>query len=107
MPEFQGDPKEYRVFWEAFEVALGNKTKLSKTSKFTHRKKYLGGDAAIIRGLEFTEANYDEAVAILKKRTGHHSQIYGRFDTVGQSHQGNRHKEVASIIRPYSRGCPF
>ena len=76
VPEFRGDPKEYRAFWEAFEVAVGNKTKLSKVSKFTYLKKYLGGDAATsIRGLELTDANYDEAVAILKKRFGNKQVI--------------------------------
>ena len=76
VPEFWGDPKDYRAFWEAFEVAVGNKTKLSKVSKFTYLKKYLAGDAATsIRGLELTDANYDEAVAILKKRFGNKQVI--------------------------------
>ena len=76
VPFFGGDPKEYRAFWEAFEVAVGNKEKLSKVSKFTYLKKYVVGDAATaIRGLELTEANYDEAVDILRKRFGNKQVI--------------------------------
>ena len=76
VPEFRGDPKEYRAFWEAFEVAVGNKAKLSKVSKFTYLKKYLAGEAATsIRGLDITDANYDEAVEILRKRFGNKQVI--------------------------------
>ena len=71
IPEFGGDLKKYRGFWNTFQVAIDSKATLSKVSKFTHLKKALVGDAVrSVHGLECTDANYDEAVDILKKRFG-------------------------------------
>ena len=51
---------------------------LSRLSKFTYLKKYLKGEAAeSIRGLECTDANYDEAVDVLQKRFGNKQIIIG------------------------------
>ena len=74
--KFSGDPKEYRAFWDAFSVAIGENEDLSSVEKFTYLKNHLLGEAAkAISGLTATSANYTEAVAILKQRFGNKQVI--------------------------------
>ena len=73
---FGGNPKEYRAFFDAFNVAVGKISSISDIEKFTYLRSYVIGEAAdAIKGLETTEKNYMEALDILEKRFGNKQVI--------------------------------
>ena len=58
-------------FWESFESAT-----LTGVDKFNYLKSLLVGSAAhAIAGLPLTNANYEKAIDLLKKRFGNHQMI--------------------------------
>ena len=74
--KFSGEPTVYRAFWDAFKVAIDDNDQLSKVEKFTYLQGYVTGDAVYsIGGLTATDANYVEALAILKQRYGNKQVI--------------------------------
>ena len=80
-------------FWDAFESSVHNNTKLAPIDKFNYLNSLLVKSASeAISGLSLTAGNYDEAVAILKRRFGNKQSII------------NRHMEIVkhklSQIRP-------
>ena len=69
--EFNGDPKEYTSFVDAFKVAVDTVASIPAVEKFTYLRSFLSGEAAsAVKGLALTEANYTEAWDILKTRFG-------------------------------------
>ena len=115
IPEFGGDPKEYRGFWDAFQVSIDSKATLSKVSKFTHLKKALVGDPArSVRGLECTDANNDEAVDILKKLFGNkniiissHMDVLTNLTQVSTYHDTKRLRSLYDKIEGNFRSLEF
>lgn len=80
-------------FWDAFESSVHNNTKLAPIDKFNYLNSFLVKSASeAISGLSLTAGNYDEAVAILKRRFGNKQSIINRhMETV---------KHKLSQIRP-------
>ena len=64
LPKYQGDPRKWQEFWDAFEV-VHKSSSLAPVDKFRHLKSLLDGPAALaIAGIQLTGANYKEAIDI-------------------------------------------
>ena len=74
--QFDGDISKWPSIWDAFESSVHSNTKLAPIDKFNYRNSLLVKSAnEVIPGLSLTAANYDEAVAILKRRFGNKQLI--------------------------------
>ena len=68
LPRYFGDPKKWQEWWDSFQVIHENTT-LSDVNKFRHLKSLLEGPAAaVISGIPASNANYFEAIDLLKNR---------------------------------------
>ena len=73
---FSGDITTWTTFWESYESAVHRSRDLSNIDKFNYLNSLLTGAACeAIAGLSLTSANYEEAIAILKKRFGNSQKI--------------------------------
>ncbi|XP_028397211.1 uncharacterized protein LOC114521021 [Dendronephthya gigantea] len=71
LKRFRGDPTAWSTFWDMFESSVHNNPTLSSIDKFNYLSSLLESTAAdSIAGLTLTNANYEEAINILKKRFG-------------------------------------
>ena len=71
LPIFSGNPLEYQGFWDSFNAAVHENSRLEDIMKFNYLKTVLRGQAlSAISGLSLTADNYNQAVDILKKRYG-------------------------------------
>ena len=76
LESFDGNPREFMAFMDAFKVAIDDNDKLSGVEKLTYLRSYLKGEAeASIKGLPTIEANYKEALQILTARYGNKQVI--------------------------------
>ena len=76
LPAFKGDITEWTTFWDMYESAVHSNSNLSSVQKFTYLRTLLshsGKDA--IAGLILSDANYDEAIKVLKERFGNKEKI--------------------------------
>lgn len=68
---FNGKVEKWQEFWDCFESSIHTNTALLSVNKFSYLRGLLGGAAkTAIAGLTFTMANYQVAIALLKKRFG-------------------------------------
>ena len=73
---FNGDLTKWSTFWDSSESSVHNNPSLSGVDKFNYLYTLLEGTASeAISGLKLTSANYEEAIAVLKKRFGNKQQI--------------------------------
>ena len=71
LPLFDGNFLKWGEFNDAFTSAVDNNEHIDNVQKFQYLKAQLRGDAArTIEGLQVTNANYNEALTLLKKRFG-------------------------------------
>ena len=71
LSEFSGDPLAWQGFWDQFQVAIHNNTRISDIDKFNYLKGCLKGESlSVVSGLSLSSDNYQEAVGILKDRFG-------------------------------------
>ena len=77
LPVFKGNVMEWLTFWDLYNVAVHCNDSLSPVQKFTHLRTLVTKDA--IAGLTLTDANYDEAIKILKDRFGNKEKIMGTW----------------------------
>ena len=83
--KLSGDVTKWTTFWECYESAIHNNANLTKIDKFNYLKSLLEHSAAeTIEGLQLTNANYDEAIKILKDRFGNQQIISGVARITGQ-----------------------
>ena len=77
---FGGEMMRWPTFWDSFESAVHSNPMLSNVDKFNYLKSYLESSAAAeaIVGFTLTSANYEEAVATLKKRFGNTQLIINK-----------------------------
>lgn len=62
----------WQTFWHQYEVTIHNNTDIGKVDQFNYLKSYMSGPASnVIAGLTLTEANYENAIELLKSRFGH------------------------------------
>ena len=76
LKRFNGDMTKWSTFWDSFESSIHLNPELADIDKFNYLNSLLEGAAAeAISGLKLTTANYEEGIAILKKRFGNKQQI--------------------------------
>ena len=76
---FAGELTQWTPFWESFEVAVHTNASLTPVEKFNYLTSVLEGTARqAIGGLSLTAANYEQAVATLKKRFGSKQKIINK-----------------------------
>lgn len=76
---FGGDLTKWATFWDSFNSAIHSNPSLSSIDKFNYLRSLVDSSAAeAIAGLTITSANYDEAIATLKKRFGDTQLIVNR-----------------------------
>ena len=69
LPKFNGNYSDWLAFYDQFSSSVDKNPKLSKCQKLIYLKRCLTGPAErLIKNLETTEANYDNAVKILTDR---------------------------------------
>ena len=79
MKRFNGDLTKWTTFWDSFSSSVHVNTALSGIDKFNYLISLLELTAAeAIAGLTSTEANYEEAVATLKRRFSNPQLIINR-----------------------------
>ena len=79
LKKFNGELTKWTTFWDTFESAVHNNPVLSNIDKFNYLTSLLESTASeAIAGLTLTAANYDEAVATLKRRFGNKQSIVNR-----------------------------
>ena len=67
------------TFWDAFESSIHKNPTLAPIDKFSYLNSLLMKPAFdAISGLSLSASNYEEAIAILKKRFGNKQQIINR-----------------------------
>ena len=77
--KFSGDLTKWVTFWDSFNSSIHTNPALSRVDKFNYLVSLLESSAAkAIAGLTLTAANYDEAIATLKKRFGNPQLIVNR-----------------------------
>ena len=73
---FDGNMTLWTSFWDSFDSAIHQNTGLNEVDKFNYLRSLLRGSARdAISGLMLTEANYAEAISILRRRFGNKQQI--------------------------------
>ena len=77
--KFNGDLTRWVTFWDSFDSSIHTNPTLSSVDKFNYLISLLESSAAeAIAGLTLTSANYEEAVATLRKRFGNPQLIVDR-----------------------------
>ena len=80
LKKFTGEYEDFQEFMDNFESSIDKNEELEPVDKFTYLKTYLDGDAAdLISGFSTTNANYKEALKLLKDN-------FGREDLIITSH---------------------
>uniref|UniRef100_A0A914X2Y2 CCHC-type domain-containing protein n=1 Tax=Plectus sambesii TaxID=2011161 RepID=A0A914X2Y2_9BILA len=70
LPTYDGDPLKWGEFWDAYEAAIHTRG-ITPVQKFNYLIGSLTGKAhTAIEGIAITNANYQEAIGILKHRFG-------------------------------------
>ncbi len=68
LSKYNGDPRKWNEWWDSFDIVHSN-SNIPPVTKFQHMKSLIEGPAeAVLRGIQITSANYDEAEKILKER---------------------------------------
>ena len=69
MPEFDGEIAEWQTFWNSYESTVHLNATLSDVQKFTYLRSLIHGSASsAIAGFPLTNANYSNAIDLLKQR---------------------------------------
>ena len=77
--KFNGDVTKWVTFWDSYNSSIHSNSSLSSIDKFNYLVSLVESSAAeAITGLTITAANYEEAIATLKKRFGNTQLIINR-----------------------------
>ena len=80
LPTFDGDLLLWQTFWDSFESSVHTNPALSDVQKFSYLKAQLTGDAMrTIDGFALTNANYHQALSLLKERYGQTHKITSAY----------------------------
>ena len=84
LDSFAGNPVHWHSFWDSFQSAVHNNSKLMNVDKFSCLRSLLEGPAAAaIAGLTLTNENYVKAIEMLKERFGNKQvTITGHMETL-------------------------
>ena len=97
--KFGGDLTKWTTFWDAFDAAIHSNPHLTNIERFNYLNNLLESTAAdAVAGLSLTDANYIEAVAILKKRFGNVQLIVnGHVDALLRLTAVTSHHDVKGL----------
>ena len=112
LKKFNGDLTKWITFWDTFESAVHRNSTLSSIDKFNYLNSLLESTAAeAIAGLTLTSANYEEAVATLKRRFGnkqlivnHHMDLLLNLEAVSSQHNLRGLRQLFDIVESNVRG---
>ena len=112
LKRFNGDLTKWATFWDSFDSSIHNNPGLSGIDKFNYLNTLLEGPAAeAISGLKLTAANYNEAVAILKRRFGNkqliitkHMDVLLNIDAVTSPHNLKGLRHLYDVVESQVRG---
>ena len=80
LPKFDGNILMWQTFWDSFESAVHLNHTLTDVQKFSHLKSQLIDEASrTIAGFSLTNANYIEALNLLKERYGQPHKISNAY----------------------------
>ncbi|CAC5421814.1 unnamed protein product [Mytilus coruscus] len=116
LPHFDWDVLQWSTFWDSYESIIHYNSSLTPIQKFSYLKAQLIGSAAqTIAGFALTNANYETAVCMLRKRFGHPQKIIKAYiettDVVESStaeneidyqqgiHQITRYSTLSKLLR--------
>ena len=101
--KFSGDLTKWVTFWDSFDSSIHNNPSLSDVDKFNYLSSLLESTAAeSIAGLTLTSANYEEAVATLKRRFGNTQLIVSKhMDALLNLPVANSHQDLKGLRRLY------
>ena len=110
--KFNGDLTKWMTFWDIFNSSIHSNPTLSNVDKFNYLSSLLESSAAeAIAGLSLTDANYDEAIATLKKRFGNSQLIVNRHmealmsvTSVSSNHDIKRLRKLHDTVEAHVRG---
>jgi len=103
--KFSGNPSQWRSFWDSFQAAVGKHSHIEDVEKFNFLKGLLEGKAAMaISGLELSNENYKEAVALLSDRFGSKQVVITHhMDTLLQIVQVKAGTDVKQLRAVYDK----
>ena len=101
--KFNGDLTKWITFWDSFSSSIHSNPSLSNVDKFNYLNSLLESTAAeSISGLTLTSANYDEAIATLKRRFGNTQLIVSKhMDALLNLPITNSHHDLKGLRRLY------
>lgn len=107
LPKFSGTYEGWLNFFEIFQALVHNNTEISTIQKFYYLQSCLTGEAVqVLQSLEICEANYQQALDLLKERYQNkrlliHNHVRNLFDIepiIKESAQGFR-KLIDNLMR--------
>ena len=110
--KFNGDLTKWVTFWDSFDSSIHSNPSLSNVDKFNYLDSFLESTAAeSIAGLTLTSANYEEAVATLKRRFGNTQLIVNKhmdallnLSTVNSHHDLRGLRHLYDAVETHVRG---
>ena len=108
---FNGDITAWTTFWESYESTVHTNRNLSDIDKFNYLNSLLTGAAReAVAGLSLTSANYQDAIAILKKRFGNveqrkakHMEILMNIESVTSSRDLKALRKLHDLVESHVR----
>ena len=102
---FDGTLTDWIPFWDSYKAAIHTNPDLSNVDKFTYLQSLVERSAKdAISGLSLTEANYDEAIAILERRFGNKQQIIGKhMEILLNAESVSSANQVAALRKLYDK----
>ena len=74
LPTFNGSPLEWQGFWDIYNATIHQRQDIADASKFNYLISQLKGEAAdLMRGFHLTDAEYLEAIELLRRTYGNKS----------------------------------
>ena len=76
LSKFSGKVHEFQEFWDGFQSAIHENENLANVDKFKYLRSFLQEPAkSVIAGMPMTDASYETAIELLKKRFGKPEEI--------------------------------
>ena len=112
LKRFNGDLTKWMTFWDTFESAVHNNPTLTSIDKFNYLNSPLESAAAeAIAGLTLMSANYEEAIATLRRRFGNKQLIVNRhmdlllnLEGVTSQHNLKGLRQLCDVVESNVRG---
>ncbi|KAF4514104.1 UNVERIFIED_CONTAM: hypothetical protein B566_EDAN019054, partial [Ephemera danica] len=108
--KFQGDPKQWHSFWDAFSANIHESNKLTVITKFTYLKSKLEDRALrVIQHLKLLESNYSIAIEELQRHFGNARSIASSFvsqvEDLPKCHKSSSPEELIDITTTIRQTC--